>query len=489
MPDYIAPLALIGVVLTVSALASGFVERAPLSFPILFLALGFLLGEHGVGLLAIEPHNAWLEVIAVVSLAFVLFLDALKLRPDEIGGRGWFVPVLILGPGTLLIIALVATAAHFLLRTSLVESLLLGAILASTDPVVLRDVVRDRRLPRSIRQTLSIEAGTNDLVVLPIVLVLIAVARGQAQSPVEWGVYLAKIFLLGPAIGFAIGGGGSVLMARLDARMGIRREYQALYGVGLVLVAYAVAVAAGADGFLAAFAAGAATVVLDQEMCDCFVEYGETTAEMTMLIAFVFFGAVLSDLLPAISLLPALVLALLALVVVRPLAIGFVLHKAAMSRSARLFIGWFGPRGLNSLLLALLAVQARVPRAEWMLAVTGVVVLTSVLLHGATATPLSAWYGRRVGRETLPEERESTAAGLLVEHPQADGPLPEVPRISIEDLARRMAGPDPPLVIDVRSRSARDGTRIPGSIAVLPDEIAEWAADRTREQAIVTYCT
>jgi NhaP-type Na+/H+ or K+/H+ antiporter len=170
-------------------------------------------------------------------------------------------------------------------------------------------------------------------------------------------------------------------------------------------------------------------------------------------------------------------------VVVRPLAIGLALHRAQMSRGARLFLGWFGPRGLNSLLLALLAVQSRVPRAEWLLAVTGVVVLASVLLHGATATPLAAWYGRRVAEATLPEERESTAAGLLGEHASS------APRISVEELRHRLESPTPPVVLDVRSRSGRDGTRIPGAIAVLPDEIAEWAAERPREQTIVAYCT
>jgi NhaP-type Na+/H+ or K+/H+ antiporter len=149
------------------------------------------------------------------------------------------------------------------------------------------------------------------------------------------------------------------------------------------------------------------------------------------------------------------------------------------------FIGWFGPRGLSSLLLALLAVQAGVPRAEYLLSITGVVVIASVLLHGATATPLSAWYGRRVARETLPEERESTAAGLLGEK-EAD-----VARITPEALAGRLAEPIPPLVLDVRSRSqyAADEARIPGSVHALPDEVMEWAAEQPRARAIVTYCT
>lgn len=484
MPSYLHVFALVGVVLTLSALASGLVERAPISFPILFLSLGVLLGEHGLGLIAIGPHDSTLEIVALVSLAFVLFLDAMKMRPAELS-KGWFVPMLILGPGTLLTIFFVALAAWLLLGTGPVPSLLLGAILASTDPVVLRDVLRNPRLPRSVRQTLSVEAGTNDLVVLPIVLVLLAIAKGRAGGAGEWLLFLTQIFVLSPLIGFAIGGVGAALMARIDAKMDIRREHQALYGVGLVLVAYVAGVAVGGDGFLAAFAAGAATVVLDYELCDCFLEYGETTAEMAMLLAFILFGALLSKLVTTVPLLPSLLLAALTIGIARPLAINLVLHRAELSRTARCFIGWFGPRGLSSLLLALLAVQQAIPDAERLLAVTGVVVIVSVVLHGATATPFAAAYAAKVARETLPEERESTAAGLLGEKGE------HVRCISPAELAAQLAGPDPPLVLDVRSRSqsSADHQQIPGSIRVFPDRVTEWAAEQPRERAIVTYCT
>jgi len=482
MPDVLTLFALVGVVLTVSALTSGLVERAPLSFPILFLGLGFILGERGLGLIRITLHDPLLEAVAVISLVFVLFLDAIKFQPTEFR-KGWFVPVLVLGPGTMLTIAGVATAAWALLGTNLIQSLLLGAILASTDPVVLRDVLRNPRIPRPVRQTLSIEAGTNDLVVLPIVLILIALARGGMGGPSDWLGFLGRVFVLGPVVGFAVGGGGAWLMARIDRMMGIRREHQALFGVGLVLVAYAAAVAVGGDGFLAAFAAGFAVVALDLELCDCFTEYGETTVEMAMLLAFVLFGAALSTILHTIPFWPTLALALLSLLVMRPLAISLVLSRASMSRSARAFIGWFGPRGLNSLLLVLLAVQAHVPGAERLMAITGVVVIASVVLHGVTATPLSSWYASRVAEEMLPEERESTAAGLLDAAP--DG----VTRIRPEVLHEQLQGPAPPLVLDVRGRSAYLGDRIPGSVHVQPDHVVEWAASQPRSRLVVAYCS
>jgi NhaP-type Na+/H+ or K+/H+ antiporter len=460
------------------------VERAPISFPMIFLGLGFLFGERGLGLIVVEPHSETLEVIAIVSLALVLFLDAVKLSFSEMGSD-WHVPMLSLGPGTLIIITLVALAAALLLGTTPIQSLLLGAILASTDPVVLRDIVRDNRIPRSVRRALSIEAGTNDIVVLPIVLILIALARTEVGGAAGWIMFLGQLLLLSPAVGFAVGGIGAWLVGQADARFSIRREYQALYGIGLVLAAYVAGQSLGGDGFLSAFAAGVAVTLLNYALCDCFLEYGEVTAEMAMLLAFVLFGAVLSTLIGTIPLLPALLLALFVIGVARPLALGLVLRRATLSPIARGFIGWFGPRGLNSLLLALLVVRDGVPNAEQLLAITGIVVIVSVVLHGTSATPLSAWYGRRASQETFAEERESSAAGLFQQAAN------EVPRITPSKLAERLAGPNPPVVLDVRTRSSyeRDGGQIPGSVRVLPDQVDQWAADQLHQRAVVAYCT
>jgi NhaP-type Na+/H+ or K+/H+ antiporter len=166
--------AVIAGVLVVSALAAGLVERAPLSFPMLFLGLGFLIGDRGLELVSIGLDSDVLEVVAVVALALVLFLDAVNLELTELR-RDWLAPFLALGPDTLLVAGLLAGAGMLLLDLPVVLAALLGTILASTDPVVLRDVLRDSRIPRSVRRTLSVEAGTNDIVVLPNLLVLISI--------------------------------------------------------------------------------------------------------------------------------------------------------------------------------------------------------------------------------------------------------------------------------------------------------------------------
>ena len=429
------------------------------------------------------PHDQLLEIVATLTLALVLFLDAVKLQIDELGKR-WLVPVLILGPGTGIIIALGATTLAFVVGFSWIMAFIGGAILASTDPVVLRDIVRDQRIPRSVRQVLKIEAGTNDLVVLPVILVLIAVAGHQGGDAPGWAIFMAKLLVLGPAIGFALGASGSWLMTKVDAKMGIRQEHQALFGVGLVLASYAAATAAGGDGFLGAFFAGLAVVILNQSLCDCFMDYGETTSEMAKLLAFVLFEVVLSGILSTVDVVPILILAALVIFVIRPGVLGVVLARANMSWPAHGFVAWFGPRGLNSLLLALLVVQAGLPGGEVLLATVGVVVLASVTIHGATATPFTAWYGRRAAKETLAEERESTAAGLFA-HEET-----EVRLTAPAEVMELMSSPEPPLILDVRTRSTYEnsGQRIPGDIRMMPDQVVEWASECVGTGLVVVYC-
>ncbi len=495
MTELLPAMGVIAIVLTVAALVSGLVDRAPISFPMIFLGLGFLLGPAGLRWIDVGLHSPLLEVVAVISLALVLFMDAINVDIDELKSD-WFVPLLTLGPGTLLTIAGVAFTAYWLLGAAPVVAVLLGAILASTDPVVLRDVVRDPRIPRSVRRALSVEAGMNDLIVLPIVLVLIAVLTRPASSALDWTLFLGRVLVLSPLLGLLVGAAGGWLMGKADARFGIRTEYQALYGIGLVLAAFATGQTLGGDGFLAAFFAGLAITLFNMSLCDCFIEYGEVTAEMLMFLAFVLFGAVLSTLLPTVALLPALALAVLAIFVVRPLSMGLVLLRARMSNTARLFIGWFGPRGLNSLLLALLAVQAHVAGAEWLMAVTGVVVVFSVIVHGSTATPLAAWYGRRVAKaEAVPaEERESTFAGLFDDDGRPPSRITPAELISLQTAAAA-EGKLGPVVLDVRARSSyeADAGQIPDSIRVPPDQVTDWAAEWTelhdRDRLVVAYCT
>lgn len=480
---------ILALVFTIAALASGIIDRLPLSLPIVFLALGLVLGPGALGVIHIGPHDPALIAVATVNLALVLFLDAARFDVDELR-REWRIPLLDLGPGTLLTIAGIAVAAGLLLHTSPVQSLLLAAVLASTDPIVLRDIVRDERIPRSVRRTLTIEAGTNDIIVLPIVLIAIQIMLATGSGAGYWIGFLSRLLILSPVVGLAVGGIGAWIMGKADERYSIRREYQALYGIGLVLASYTSAQALGGDGFLAAFFAGLAVALFDITLCDCFMDYGEVTAEMAMLLAFILFGAVLGPLFGTFNFGLALVFAIIAIVVVRPGALMVALLRAKMSPMARAFIAWFGPRGLSALLLALLVVQAGAPQATSLLAMAGVVVLVSVLAHGVTATPASKWYGEQIAKAkvTMAEERESDVAGLF------EGEASDVPRVTPAELRAMMDKSPPPIILDVRTRAhyAESDGQIPGSVRVLPDQIHEWAAEvdpAAKQRKVIAYCT
>ncbi|HLJ80758.1 MAG TPA: cation:proton antiporter, partial [Ktedonobacterales bacterium] len=186
-------------------------------------------------------------------------------------------------------------------------------------------------------------------------------------------------------------------------------------------------------------------------------------------------------------LIAALGLAVIVVGVVRPVVMWLLLRRAKMSAAARAFIGWFGPRGLSALLLALLVVEAHAPNALRLLTITGTVVAFSVVVHGVTATPLSNWYANSIAnpRETAPEEREATAAGLFEQD------AGEVPRITAAELAHQLEGTNPPVILDARTRGQydADAARIPGSVRVLPDQVRQWAATADKSRTVVAYCT
>lgn len=485
--DPVGLFALGAAVLMISALLAGVIDRAPVSFPMIFLTLGLLLGEGTSGVTSIDLESDALRTFAFATLALVLFLEAMQLDLRHLR-RYWVVPALTLGPGTLVVVLLTALAALVLLGVDPVIALLLGAILASTDPVVLRDVVHDTRIPSAVRRALSLEAGMNDLIVLPTVLVLAAVAAGDVGGMLEWVRFLFELLLVGPVLGAAVGWAGAALMHEVDERRPVRTEWQALYGVGLVLCAFAVGETAGEDGFLAAFAAGAAVSLSNRRMCDCFLDFGEVIAELLMLISFVLFGAVLSTELGSAPLAGSIALAALALLIIRPLTVGTLLaaRTATLSNHGRAFIAWFGPRGLNSLLLALLVVESGAPEGREVFAIVGVVVIASTIVHGISATPLSAWYGHRVDAETHPEERESRMDELLGAQTRH-----EVPTITAEELLDRLDADPPPVVLDVRSRSAwgSDPFTIPGAERVRSDSVASWANEHEPLGLVVTFCS
>jgi sodium/hydrogen antiporter len=493
MEEFTTLVALVGIVILVASLLSGVLERT--GFPIVaaFLALGAILGPYGLGLVDIGFESPALRVIAMLALALVLFSDAVTIDATEVRTRK---PLLwrLLGPGTLLPAGILALAARYLLDVSWAGSAILGAALASTDPVLLRSVLRFPRFPLVPRIALRIETGMNDVVLLPIVVLsILAIHTSATGGGMESGGLarsLVGLFVLGPGLGAFIGWLGIVLLEQIRSRSGVRRDYESLYAIGLALTAFAVAEIVGGSGFLAAFAAGFMVSSQDVELCDCFLEYGEATSEMLLLLTFVALGTSLIWTGFAEISLATVTFAALALVV-RTVVLYPVLTRAHVTGRDRKLIALFGPRGLSSLLLVLLPVFAGIPGAQRLFSVTCIVVLASLVIHGAGIAVFL--------RRNKVEEVARVVTGPVAPAPSRTLPLAEDPtnadvpeRITIEEVRALQQRGEDVIFIDARAeRNRRNAdTQIAGSIRVHPhDPVQDVTALRLSQRAtLVVYC-
>jgi sodium/hydrogen antiporter len=500
---FLATLALVGAVIVISALFSGLIERSGVPQVGVLLAFGAVLGPYGLGLIDPRLDSPELRAVSILSLALVLFTDALSLDLGQIRRHGRLT-ALVVGPGTLVSAALVTLAARWLLDLPWPSAAILGAALASTDPVLLRGLIRQPHLPATARLALRLESGLNDAVLLPIVLVAMAfLGRAPMAEPAEWSRMALRLFLLGPMAGVAVGLLGVATLDLVQRRMGVRRDYESLYSLGLAFAAYAAAESLHGSGFLAAFAAGMTISTLDVELCDCFQEYGETTAELALLFTFVLLGSSLiwSGLGEAADG-GVLLFALIALLV-RPLVLLVSLAPMRLDRKSLGLIAWFGPRGLSSLLLVLLPVFAGVPGSARLFAICSLVVLLSVLLHGGSLMLL----GRRAvetsgtpsqaAAEPAPpvsspvEPRKSALRVLAPEEAEVAGrEIPE--RIGIEDLRALMNAGEPVVILDARTERALEASdkTAEGAIRLDPDRPVQ-AAERLglpKEAWLVVFC-
>src|SRR6185295_14000328 len=378
----VAGLALIGIVIIVSALLSGLVDRSGLPQVAVFIIIGFALGPGGLGVFDMHLESPILRVAATLSLTLVLFTDAVTLNIQE-AKRNAGLAFRMLGPGTLVCAALTALAAWWLLGIAPAAAAILGAALASTDPVLLRGLLRRRDIPPTARQALQLESGLNDAVLLPIVVVAIAFMGPHDFGSGHLGKMGFGLFILGPGAGIAIGLLAVSALDLIRKRIGVRRDYESLYSLGVAFTAFAAAEAAHGSGFLAAFAAGLTIAALDVELCDCFIEYGGVTAEMLLLFTFVIFGS--SLIWTGFTGLDTrtVIFAAFAILIRVPIYL-ITLIGSHVDRRGRLLIAWFGPSGLSSLLLVLLPVFAGVPGSDRLFRVCALIVLISIVLHGAS---------------------------------------------------------------------------------------------------------
>lgn len=495
--SFTSMLALVGMVILVAALLSGLIERSGLPQVAVFLALGAVLGSSGLGLLHIDLQSPVLRVVATLSLALVLFTDAVSLNIAEVR-RHAGLALVVLGPGTFLSAGLIALAGWSLLGLPVAGAIILGAALASTDPVLLRGLLRRKDIPGNARQALRLESGLNDVVLLPIVLVAMAfLGRGASASEPNWPKLFLDLFLLGPGAGVAVGLLGVATLDLVRRRIGVRRDYESLYSLGIAFAAFAAAEAVHGSGFLAAFAAGLTIAALDVELCDCFLEYGETTAEMLLLFTFVLFGSSLIwngfALLTGATLLFAVLVLL-----IRPVAFLAALAPTRLDGRSRFLIAWFGPRGLSSLLLVLLPVFAGSPGSERLFNLCCLVVLFSVALHGGSLMLL----GRGKKSETANPEAHRTPLPVLPETAAGNGAgaTPEgeteehvsAETLTVTDMRRLQAAGESVIVLDARSDRTYEESDLEaqGAVRLEPDRAVDQARRRGLPQDawLIAFC-
>lgn len=518
-------LAIVGAVIIVSALLSGLIDRSGLPQVAVFLALGAVLGPFGLGLLNISLSSSTLRVVAILSLALVLFTDAVSLNIAEVRRRA-SLALRLLGPGTLLSAALIALAAWWLLGLAVPAAAILGAALASTDPVLLRGLLRRRDIPEDARHALQLESGLNDVVLLPVVLVALAFLGPEtSHSGAGFTKLGLNLFILGPGAGILIGLLGVAALDLIRKKLGVRRDYESLYSLGIAFTAFAAAEAVHGSGFLAAFAAGMTIAALDVELCDCFVEYGAVTAEMLLLFTFVLLGG--SLIWTGLSVIsgPTLLFTGIAVLIRTPVYLGSLLGSEVDARG-RLLIAWFGPRGLSSLLLVLLPVFAGVPGSDKWFSICSLVVLVSVVLHGGSPMLLARAARKRAIREGAQGDDEPPVRSADVErvgaanidtgedkHPACDDVCALAPRdgdgimtgadsapsqevglqsITVNELQRLWQAKEPVTILDVRQERSMEGevTQAKGAVRMPPDHVVERARELGLRQEgwLIAYC-
>jgi NhaP-type Na+/H+ or K+/H+ antiporter len=371
------------------------VVRADLSAPIVFVAVGGLLAW--AGLIDAPSAPETFKPLVELTLVWVLFADAAgvplrSLRAD----LGQYARLLAIGL-PLTVLAGSALAAWIFPALGIWLALLVGAALAPTDAALGLPVVSNERVPARIRRLITVESGLNDGIATPVVLFAIAgaaSAEGAEGAPTVWAA-LAEL-AIGLVVGVAIGVAGGFLL-RLARRTGWASEdFAGIAVLGLAVVTYAGSVGLHGNGFVAAFCGGLAFGASAGRRGSAELAFLEQAGSLLCLLVWMTFGAIALPIVVDRPGLPVVAYAALSLTLVRMVPVAVCLVGSGLDRRSVLFVGWFGPRGIASLVFALIALEELGRAADEAVAIISVTVLLSVLAHGLTAEP---WAGRYADAE------------------------------------------------------------------------------------------
>jgi sodium/hydrogen antiporter len=386
-------------------------SNSPVTPAMVVVAIGVLVGPLVLDDLTLGPTSSTVRRLAEATLAVVLFSDASRINLRALR-REASIPLRLLGVGLPLTIVLGALVALVLFGSfSLSEALILGVILAPTDAGLGSAVVTDRRLPQLVRQSLNVESGLNDGICVPLLLIVLATASGVGGAS-----HPAKV--IGEEIGYGLIGGlaSGVLAAAIVIFAGRRHligdAWRQIIPVAAAGLGYGIAVGLGGSGFIAAFVAGIVFGLIASESAVPTMQFTDETGALLAAVTFLVFGAVLLG--PALEQVSwrIAVYALLSLTIVRMLPVAISLLGTHAQRPTVAFIGWFGPRGLASIVFAVIVEDTYHADAGTILTACYLTVGLSVLLHGLSAAPLVnryvGWY-RTPSREHLPAMESQSA--------------------------------------------------------------------------------
>jgi len=378
-------------VFVVYALFSRRLSTTAITGPMIFVTAGLIVGTDGLEVLDGSPSSEAVTTLLELTLAVVLFSDA-----NAINSTAWrneaFVPGRLLLVGMPLTIALgLGTAAIMFTDLGIWEAALIAAILAPTDASLGQAVISNPRVPRRIRQGLNVESGLNDGIVLPLVLIFLGAAEESATSG-SFGELLSFIgqeVLIAAAIGIGFGWLGAKAILAATHHGWISKMWTQIGGLALAAAAYGLAVPLDGSGFIAAWLTGLTLGALTRGEVDQLTEFSETLGSALTMLSFLVFGALLLG--PAIGDLTwqVAVYAVLSLTLIRliPVALGMI--GSGLGRPSVLYLGWFGPRGLASIIFAGIVIEdADLPGAPTITTVVMITVGLSVFVHGATS-----WFG------------------------------------------------------------------------------------------------
>lgn len=380
-------------------LFSKLLSKYNISGPMVFSVVGVLLSPLVLGTHPIHLNAEAVQVLAEITLIIVLFSDAASLNIKELKAH-WKLPVRLLFvalPVTIVLATL--TGIWFFPNESLLYILLLALILAPTDAALGKVVVSDERIPSTVRNTINVESGLNDGIVFPVLLTVLAmIGAGSDTAQSGWMGYIAQQISIGALAGAAVGYTGARVMVRALHKGWMAHQYSNLAPIALAIFSFYFAEHFGGNGYIAAFFSGLFLGNTSKLLREHVENFAESEGELFIMVSFLIFGLVFIPATIGYWNLKALGYALLSLTLLRmlPVALGFGFDK--IDFATRLFYGWFGPRGIASILYILVAVHQLhgIEGHEEIFAVASITIVLSIFLHGLSAQPLAVLYAKKV---------------------------------------------------------------------------------------------